>query len=132
MLQGGDGGSSASTTRNDAAAVAPKPQPALTQAEQPPETKTAPKTDSALGRNLLARCQNAHLGPFEGPWSSEPTSVVHLVESNDILEKMTCAFTKPTKSTRRHRRGMAWGYHVRGHHIWRSHHRHTAEAFLPR
>ncbi len=45
---------------------------------------------------LLARCQNAHLGRFEGFWSSEPTSVVHLVEPNDILEKMTYAFTNPT------------------------------------
>jgi hypothetical protein len=45
---------------------------------------------------LLARCQNAHLGRFEGFWSSEPTSVVHLVEPNDILDKMTYAFTNPT------------------------------------
>jgi REP element-mobilizing transposase RayT len=45
---------------------------------------------------LLARCQNAHLGRFEGFWSAEPTSVVHLVEPNDILEKMTYAFTNPT------------------------------------
>jgi putative transposase len=44
---------------------------------------------------LLARCQNAHLGRFENFWSSEPTSVVHLVEANDILEKMTYAFTNP-------------------------------------
>jgi REP element-mobilizing transposase RayT len=45
---------------------------------------------------LLARCQNAHLGRFENFWSSEPTSVVHLVEPNDILDKMTYAFTNPT------------------------------------
>jgi hypothetical protein len=45
---------------------------------------------------LLARCQNAHLGRFEAFWSSEPTSVVHLVEPNDILDKMTYAFTNPT------------------------------------
>jgi REP element-mobilizing transposase RayT len=45
---------------------------------------------------LLARCQNAHLGRFEGFWSSEPTSVVHLVEPSDILDKMTYAFTNPT------------------------------------
>jgi hypothetical protein len=45
---------------------------------------------------LLARCQNAHLGRFEGFWSSEPTSVVHLVERDDILSKMTYAFTNPT------------------------------------
>jgi len=41
---------------------------------------------------LLARCQNAHLGRFENFWSSEPTSVVHLAEPNDILDKMTYAF----------------------------------------
>jgi hypothetical protein len=45
---------------------------------------------------LLARCQNAYLGRFEGFWSSEPTSVVHLVEPNDILDKMIYAFTNPT------------------------------------
>ena len=45
---------------------------------------------------LLARCQNAQLGRFENFWSSEPTSVVHLVEPNDILDKMTYAFTNPT------------------------------------
>jgi putative transposase len=45
---------------------------------------------------LLARCQNAHLGRFENFWSSEPTSVVHLVQPNDILDKMTYAFTNPT------------------------------------
>ena len=44
---------------------------------------------------LLARCQNARLGRFEGFWSSEPTSVVHLVEPNDVLDKMTYAFTNP-------------------------------------
>ena len=45
---------------------------------------------------LLARCQNAHLGRFENFWSSEPTSVVHLVEASDVLEKMTYAFTNPS------------------------------------
>jgi hypothetical protein len=45
---------------------------------------------------LLARCQNAYLGRFENFWSSEPTSVVHLVEPDDILNKMTYAFTNPT------------------------------------
>jgi hypothetical protein len=44
---------------------------------------------------LLARCQNALLGRFENFWSSEPTSVVHLVEPNDVLDKMTYAFTNP-------------------------------------
>ncbi len=45
---------------------------------------------------LLARCQNAHLGRFEGFWSSESTSVVRLVEPNDILDKMVYAFANPT------------------------------------
>jgi putative transposase len=45
---------------------------------------------------LLARCQNAYLGRFEGFWSSEPTSVVHLVEPDDILSKMTYAFANPS------------------------------------
>jgi len=44
---------------------------------------------------LLARCQNAHLRRFENFWSSEPTSVVQLVDPSDILEKMTYAFTNP-------------------------------------
>lgn len=45
---------------------------------------------------LLARCQNAHLGRFENFWSSEATSVVRLVEADDIIEKMTYAFTNPS------------------------------------
>ena len=45
---------------------------------------------------LLARCQNVHLGRFENFWSSEPTSVVRLVEPDDILNKLTYAFTNPT------------------------------------
>jgi len=45
---------------------------------------------------LLARCQNAHLDRFENFWSSEPTSVVRLAEPDDILSKMTYAFTNPT------------------------------------
>ena len=44
---------------------------------------------------LLARCQNAHLGRFENFWSSDPTSVVQLVEPNDVLEKMVYAYTNP-------------------------------------
>jgi putative transposase len=44
---------------------------------------------------LLARCQNAHLGRFEGFWSAEPTSVVHLAEPSDVLDKMAYAFTNP-------------------------------------
>ena len=44
---------------------------------------------------LLARCQNVRLGRFENFWSSESTSVVHLVEPNDVLDKMVYAFTNP-------------------------------------
>jgi REP element-mobilizing transposase RayT len=44
---------------------------------------------------LLARCQNAHLGRFDNFWSSEPTSVVRLVEPADVLDKMAYAFTNP-------------------------------------
>jgi hypothetical protein len=45
---------------------------------------------------LLARCQNAHLGRFENFWSSDPTSVVRLVQPSDVLEKMVYAFTNPS------------------------------------
>ena len=44
---------------------------------------------------LLARCQNAHLGRFENFWSSEPTSVVRLLEPSDILDKMAYAYANP-------------------------------------
>jgi REP element-mobilizing transposase RayT len=44
---------------------------------------------------LLARCQNAHLGRFENFWSSEPTSVVRLLEPADVLDKMVYAYANP-------------------------------------
>jgi REP element-mobilizing transposase RayT len=44
---------------------------------------------------LLARCQNAHLGRFENFWSSEATSVVHLAEAPDVLDKMAYTFANP-------------------------------------
>jgi putative transposase len=44
---------------------------------------------------LLARCQNAHLGRFENFWSSEPTSVVRLLEPHDVLDKMVYAYANP-------------------------------------
>jgi REP element-mobilizing transposase RayT len=44
---------------------------------------------------LLARCQNAHLGRFENFWSSEPTSVVRLLEPVDVLDKMVYAYANP-------------------------------------
>ncbi len=44
---------------------------------------------------LLARCLNTHLGRFEAFWSSNPTSVVRLVEPHDVLAKMVYAYTNP-------------------------------------
>ena len=46
---------------------------------------------------LFAKCQNALRGRWENFWSSEQTSVVRLVEPNDVLEKMTYALTNPVK-----------------------------------
>jgi REP element-mobilizing transposase RayT len=47
---------------------------------------------------LLARCQNAHLGRSENFWSSEPTSVVRLLEPQDVLDKMAYAYANPPVS----------------------------------
>jgi hypothetical protein len=44
---------------------------------------------------LLARCQNAHLGRFEAFWSSDATSVVRLVDPEDVLAKMVYAYVNP-------------------------------------
>jgi putative transposase len=44
---------------------------------------------------LLARCLNTHLGRFESFWSSEPTSVVRLLETKDVLDKMVYAYANP-------------------------------------
>ena len=44
---------------------------------------------------LLARCQNVHLGRFESLWSSDPTSVVELVEPHDIVAKLAYALANP-------------------------------------
>ena len=44
---------------------------------------------------LLARCQNTHIGRFEAFWSSDPTSVVRLVEPQDVLAKMVYAYANP-------------------------------------
>ena len=46
---------------------------------------------------LFAKCQNALRGRWENFWASEQTSVVRLVDSNDILDKMTYALTNPVK-----------------------------------
>jgi len=51
----------------------------------------------ACFHKLFAKCQNAHRGRWENFWSSEQTSVVHLAEKKDLLDKMVYALTNPTK-----------------------------------
>jgi putative transposase len=46
---------------------------------------------------LLAKCMNARRGRRENFWSSEHTSVLHLVEPRDVLDKMVYALTNPVK-----------------------------------
>src|SRR6185369_11189295 len=46
---------------------------------------------------LFAKCQNALRARWENFWSSEQTSVVRLIEPNDVLDKMTYALTNPVK-----------------------------------
>ncbi len=46
---------------------------------------------------LFAKCQNALRGRWENFWSSEQTSVVRLVEPNDVVDKMVYALTNPVK-----------------------------------
>jgi REP element-mobilizing transposase RayT len=46
---------------------------------------------------LFAKCQNALRGRWENFWSSEQTSVVRLVDPNDIVDKMIYALTNPVK-----------------------------------
>src|SRR6188768_318934 len=46
---------------------------------------------------LFAKCQNALRGRWENFWSSEQTSVVRLIEPDDVLNKMTYALTNPVK-----------------------------------
>ena len=46
---------------------------------------------------LFAKCQNALRGRWENFWSSEQTSVVRLVEPDDIIDKMTYALSNPVK-----------------------------------
>jgi putative transposase len=46
---------------------------------------------------LFAKCQNALRGRWENFWSSEQTSVVRLVDPDDVLEKMVYALTNPVK-----------------------------------
>ena len=46
---------------------------------------------------MFAKCQNALRGRWENFWSSEQTSVVRLVDPDDVLDKMTYALTNPVK-----------------------------------
>jgi putative transposase len=46
---------------------------------------------------LFAKCQNALRGRWENFWSSEQTSVVRLVDPDDILAKLVYALTNPVK-----------------------------------
>ena len=46
---------------------------------------------------FFAKCQNALRGRWENFWSSEQSSVVCLVDPNDVLEKMTYALSNPVK-----------------------------------
>jgi putative transposase len=46
---------------------------------------------------LFAKCQNTLRGRWENFWASEQTSVVRLVDTSDILDKMAYALTNPAK-----------------------------------
>jgi len=47
---------------------------------------------------LFAKCQNSLRGRWENFWSSEQTSVVQLVDPEDILEKIAYALCNPVES----------------------------------
>jgi hypothetical protein len=71
---------------------------------------------------LLAKCMNSLRGRWENFWSSEQTSVLHLVEPADVLDKMVYALTNPVKDNLV-ARVTDWpvasgdrGYHFRQHH----------------
>jgi len=46
---------------------------------------------------LLAKCGNAIRGRWENFWAAEQTSVVRLIEPQDVLDKMIYALTNPVK-----------------------------------
>lgn len=46
---------------------------------------------------LFAKCQNALRGRWENFWASEQTSVVRLVDPNDIVDKAVYALSNPVK-----------------------------------
>ncbi|MFL5304209.1 MAG: hypothetical protein ACJ8F1_03300, partial [Polyangia bacterium] len=51
----------------------------------------------AYFHKLFAKCQNALRRRWENFWSSEQTSVVRLLDPEDVLAKMTYALTNPVK-----------------------------------
>ena len=50
-----------------------------------------------LFHKLFAKCQNALRGRWENFWASEQTSVVRLVDPDDIVDKMVYALSNPVK-----------------------------------
>src|SRR5215204_3006848 len=46
---------------------------------------------------LFAKCQNALRGRWENFWASEQTSVVRLVDADDVIDKMVYALSNPVK-----------------------------------
>jgi putative transposase len=50
-----------------------------------------------LFHKLFAKCQNALRGRWENFWASEQTSVVRLVDADDVVDKMTYALSNPVK-----------------------------------
>jgi len=50
-----------------------------------------------LFHKLFAKCQNALLGRWENFWAAEQASVVRLIDSEDILDKMAYALSNPAK-----------------------------------
>src|SRR5205085_7252164 len=51
-----------------------------------------------LFHKLFAKCQNALRGRWENFWSSEQTSVVRLVDSSDVVDKMAYALANPVQA----------------------------------
>jgi len=50
-----------------------------------------------LFHKLFAKCQNALRGRWENFWASEQTSVVRLVDPDDVIDKMVYALSNPVK-----------------------------------
>ena len=50
-----------------------------------------------LFHKLFAKCQNALRGRWENFWASEQTSVVRLLDPDDVIDKMVYALANPVK-----------------------------------